>query len=290
MFEDVQPPPSSAENLARQWKPTIRYLFQVEVHVYAFSMAANILLSFFPFLIVMVSLCRYVLGWPAGENTIFLVLKDYFPDPLGSFIRRNLRVTVASQGPLQFISLLLLMYTANGIFEPLEVALNRAWGIVRNRNYFKNQIISLGLIFACGGFALTSVALTSLNQQLWDSIAGPESRWTALAAATALKLGVVPVSILLLFLVYWLLPNGRVPWRPILPVAVVVGLLLEAMKYINLLTWPWLRAKLQQEYGPFVYSVTIILWGFLASMIVLAGVEWAARSRKTDSELQLPPG
>jgi hypothetical protein len=32
--------------------PTFRYWMQTEVHVYAFSVAANVLLSFFPFLIV----------------------------------------------------------------------------------------------------------------------------------------------------------------------------------------------------------------------------------------------
>ncbi len=55
------------------------------------------------------------------------------------------------------------------------------------------------------------------------------------------------------------------------------GFLLEVLKYINLLTWPYLRMKLALEYGPFVYSITIILWGFLAAMVVLAGAEWAAR-------------
>jgi uncharacterized BrkB/YihY/UPF0761 family membrane protein len=53
---------------------------------------------------------------------------------------------------------------------------------------------------------------------------------------------------------------------------------LEALKYFNLLTWPLLEAKLSREYGPFVYSVSIILWSFLAAMVVLAGAEWSARS------------
>jgi uncharacterized BrkB/YihY/UPF0761 family membrane protein len=71
-----------------------------------------------------------------------------------------------------------------------------------------------------------------------------------------------------------------VPVRPIIPVAVVVGIALEMLKYLNVLTWPWLRAKLEAEYGPFVYSVTIVLWGFLAALVVLAGAEWAARRRE----------
>jgi membrane protein len=277
VLENAVRPPGAVERIATRYRPTVHYLMQVEVHVYAFSMAANVLLSFFPFLIVMVSLCRYVLEWKAAEEMIFLALQDYFPDQLGDFLRRNLRVTVASRGPFQFISVVLLLYTANGIFEPVEVALNRAWGIPKNRSYFKNQLISLGLIFICGGLALVSAVLAAINQELWSRLGflGPE--WSRAIALTAFKTAMVPALILLLILVYWVLPNGRVPVRPIVPVAIVVGLLLEVLKYAIVLIWPWLRRKLEMEYGPFVYSVTIILWGFLASMIVLAGAEWAAR-------------
>ena len=290
MFEDVQAPPGAAEKLATRWRPTARYLFQVEVHVYAFSMAANVLLSFFPFLIVMVSLCHYVFGWHAAEQAIYAALRDYFPDPLGSFIRRNLRVTVTSHGPFQALSLLLLLYTANGIFEPLEVALNRAWGIAVNRSYLKNQLMSLGLIFLCGGFALASILLAGYDKQLSSLLAGVSWRWAAPAARTALRLVVFAVFILLLFLFYWILPHGRVPWRPIVPVAIVIALLLAGLKYVNWLTWPWLRAKLHAEYGPFAYSATILLWSFVASMVVLAGAEWSARSRTPGAQLQSPAG
>jgi membrane protein len=57
----------------------------------------------------------------------------------------------------------------------------------------------------------------------------------------------------------------------------VVGLLLEGLKYINVLTWPWLRAKLLRETPPFVQSISIILWSFCAAMLILAGAEWSAR-------------
>ncbi|MEK7752253.1 MAG: YhjD/YihY/BrkB family envelope integrity protein, partial [Acidobacteriota bacterium] len=114
------------------------------------------------------------------------------------------------------------------------------------------------------------------------------------------KMAAVPVSMAILFLVYWLLPNARVPALKIAPAAIIVGLILEVLKYVNLLTWPWLRVKLQREYGPFVYSVSIVLWSFLAAMVVLAGAEWSARSarrdpdgtptRRLEARLQSPPG
>jgi hypothetical protein len=51
------------------------------------------------------------------------------------------------------------------------------------------------------------------------------------------------------------------------------------LKYINLLTWPFLRVKLAQEYGPFVYSASIVLWSFFAALVVLGGAEFSARPR-----------
>ena len=63
----------------------------------------------------------------------------------------------------------------------------------------------------------------------------------------------------------------------IAPVAILVGLAIELLKYLNLLAWPFLKEKLQREYGPFYISVTIVIFSFIASMIVLAGAEWAAR-------------
>jgi membrane protein len=261
---------------------------QTEVHVYAFSVSAGMLLSFFPFLTLMLSLCRYVFKWKAAVNAIFFALDDYFPDAFGHFLSRNLQATVESRGPVQIISLVLLFFTASGIFEPLEVALNRIWNCPRNRSYFKNQLVSLGLIFACGALMLFSITLTAMNNQF---LAGAASKPAgAMARALELiffKLAAVPMSMLLLFLVYWLLPNCKLRASQIVPSAILVGLLLELLKYVNLLTWPYLRNKLALEYGPFVYSITIILWGFVTALVVLAGAEWTARRSRNRAPLDV---
>ena len=267
--------------IGRALAPTFRYWMQTEVHVFAFSVSAGLLLSFFPFLIVMLSICRYVLKWKAGVSAIYFALNDYFPDPFGQFIRRNFEVTVASRGPVQVISLVLLFFTASGIFEPLEVALNRVWNCPSNRNYFKNQLISLGLVFACGALMLGSTTLTALDNEF---LAGLHIRPNAPAANMVnqmlFKAAAIPMSMLVLFLIYWLLPNCKIQATRMIPAAVVVGLLLELLKYINLWTWPFLRNKLQAEYGPFYYTVTIILWGFVAALVVLGGAEWTARASR----------
>ncbi len=269
------PAPSRWTALARFFKPTFSYWMETEVHVYAFSIAANVLLSFFPFLIVVWYVCRQVLGWHGAVNAIDFALDTYLPGELTNFMHRNLLDTVARRGSVQAISILLLLFTANGIFEPLEVALNRAWGIKTNRSFLKNQIISLGLIFACGSLALASTVLSGVNIKVFHD--DPSAQ---LMSTVVMKAAALPVSILMLFLIYWLLPNAKIGWRSALPSAAFAGMALEALKYLNILTWPLWRLKLEPEYGPFFRSVTIILWSFLGSMVVLAGAEWAARRHR----------
>ena len=256
---------------------TARYLAQTEVHVFALSVAASVLLSFYPFLIVLVSLCKYAFRWPAAVNAIYFALNDYLPGEVGQFIQRNLAVSVSSRGKSQFISLALLLFTANGVFEPLEVALNRVWGVPHNRSYLKNQLLSLGLILVCGGLVLGSFLLTAVNQELLKSVFGL-SNVPGWLASTIFKVAALPITILALFLTYWILPNRRVPVRPLLLVSITVGILLELLKYVNILLWPFLKQKLQTEYGPFHISVSIVLLSFVLAMIVLAGAEWSARN------------
>jgi len=139
--------------------PTVRYWTETEVHALAFSVAANVLLGFFPFLIVSVSISQIFFSRQTTIAAIDFALRDYFPDALGSFLSNNLPARPVTD----WVAILLLLFSSNGIFEPLEVALNKIWGIRKNRGYLHNQVVSLGLIFACGTLALLSLGITELR-------------------------------------------------------------------------------------------------------------------------------
>ena len=252
--------------------PTFRYWIQTEVHVYAFSVAANVLLSFYPFLIVLMSLSRLMFSEQTTIGAIQLALRDYFPDSFTNFLyTKGQHENLPPHRSTEIISVIVLLFTANGIFEPLEVALNRVWGIHKNRSFFRNQLVSLGLIFACGVLAMMSMVLTGLHN--------------GAAPALFFKVAATPMAVLVLFLIYYFLPNGRPPIHRVVAAAVAVGVLLEVLKYVNKLVWPWFQKKLETEYRVFQYSVALIFLGFLASMLVLAGAEWAARGHRLDKEM-----
>ena len=267
---DLRPAP--ADGLLRS---TAQYLLRTEVHTFAFSVAANAILSFFPFLLLLMTLIRYVFHSQVMYGVVESLLRDYIPTGQ-EFVIRNLNALVGAHHRAQIFSLAMLLITSTGIFLPLEVALNRVWGFRNNRSYFKNQLISLGLVFACGSLALLSVGLTAENVPLVKRLLHGYGGWyVTLADFVTMKVFSILASIAVFFLVYWLLPNGKVPARAVLPAAVIMGLLSEALKYAYIYALP--RLNFAEVYGPFAISVSLMFWAFLSGMLLLTGAHLSAQ-------------
>lgn len=81
-------------------------------------------------------------------------------------------------------------------------------------------------------------------------------------------------SILLFFLIYWALPNRKVPARAVLPTAIVIGVLWEGAKYVYVLALP--KLDFAAVYGPFYVSVGLMIWAFLSGLLLLAGAHFSA--------------
>lgn len=258
-------------------RPSLSFLIQTEVHVYAFAVAVNVLLTFFPFLVAIILLCRYVLHWNPAVRVILHMVDSYFPPGFGVDMHSAL-LAAAARRKFSWISVFLLLFTANGIFVPLEVAFNHIWQVKQNRSFLRNQVISLGLIFACGALFLLCASLATINVQFLTELGADSGSWLGnMLQTAAMKIAALPVSILIIFVVYWGLPNARIRVRRLVPASIAVGILLEVCAYLNIVTWPWLHAKLSAEVPPFVQSISIILWSFMGTMILLAGAEWSAR-------------
>ena len=255
-------------------RSTLQYLMRTDVHTFAFSVAANAILSFFPFLLLLLTLIRKVIRSQVMYSVVENLLRDYLPTGQ-EFVIRNLNALVASHHRAQIFSLVMLLISSTGIFMPLEVALNRVWGFPNNRSYIGNQLIALGLAFACGSLALLSVGLTAGNVAVLKSALHGYGAWyVRLVGFVTMKVFSIAASIAIFFLIYWLLPNGKVPAKAVLPSAVIMGLLSEALKYAYILALPFLNFG--EVYGPFAISVSLMFWAFLSGMLLLTGAHLSA--------------
>jgi membrane protein len=266
---------SSLEAMRQRALPTLKYLTQTEVHTFAFSVAANAILSFFPFMVLLMTISRRVLHSRAMYEVIQQLLRTYLPAGQ-EFIVRNLHILVSDRHGVQVMSLAILLFTSTGVFEPLEVALNHVWGIKKNRSYLGNQVVSFGLAFACGTLALASIALTAGNQVFIGHILG-ENFVSRILDWFIMKVFAIGASISIFFLIYWLLPNGKVKARWVLPAAVVAGILQEIAKYAYLHAVPVLNFA--DVYGPFSISVTLMFWAFISGLLLLGGAYLSAASK-----------
>jgi len=284
---DVSEPAAAAESLetvrpvvagsglGAQIVALVRYMMRTEVHTYAFSVAANAILSLFPFIVLLLTLCRRVFHSRSMESVMGDMMHSFLPTGQ-DFVMRNMQMLSHPRKGTQVFSLVMLLITSTGVFLPLEVALNQVWGVKKNRSYLNNQAVSTGLAFAVGALALASVAFTSAQQTVlaWVFFGHTDNVVFRLAGYGFLKFCAVVTSILLFFLIYWVLPNRKIPARAVVPTAIAVGLLWELAKHLYIRALPWL--DFQAVYGPFYISVGLMMWAFLSGLLVLAGAHFSA--------------
>src|SRR5580704_6161676 len=262
---------------------TLRYLMQTEVHTYAFSVAANAILSFFPFIVLLLTVVHRVFHSAAMYDVVLQLLRDYLPSNK-DFVIRNLQFLASVRGRGQILSFVMLLITSTGIFLPLEVALNRIWGFKKNRSYLMNLLVSLGLGLACGCLAMLSIALTAQNLKILGLVIGDQNFVFAGLGFIVMKASAILATIGIYFLIYWVLPHGKVPALAVLPAAIITGLVSEAAKYIYILALPWLN--FQEVYGPFAVSVTLMFWSFWSGMLLLGGAYLSAAEYSARVEAQ----
>lgn len=260
---------------AGQMKALMHYLMQTDVHTYAFSVAANVILSLFPFIVMLMTISRNVFHSSAMASVVGEMMKTFLPSDQ-NYIIRNMSVLANPHKGVQFFSVFMLLFSSTGVFLPLEVALNNVWHVQKNRSYLNNQIVSLGLAFAVGALALASVAFSTGQQTVLNYVFfGHTENWFyQVITASFLKVLAVIAGILLFFLIYWILPNRKVPPMAVLPTAVVVGLLWEIAKQLYIHVLPWLDFR--NVYGPFAISVGLMMWAFISGLLLLAGAHFSA--------------
>ncbi len=170
----------------------------------------------------------------------------------------------------------MLLISSTGVFLPLEVALNRVWGVTRNRSYVMNQLVSLGLAASIGTWPCSASPSPRRSKQFCKSVFFGHINNVVFVFVShwLLQISAAIASILLFFLIYWILPNRKLPVRAVLPTAIVVGLSWELAKMLYIAALPWM--DLHSVYGPFSVSVSLMLWAFVTGLLLLAGAHYSA--------------
>lgn len=258
-----------------QLKALLRYLAQTEVHTYAFSVAANVILSLFPFIVLLLTLSDRVFHSATMRNVVGQLMHSFLPTGQ-DFVMRNMALLAHPRKGAQVFSIVMLLISSTGVFLPLEVALNKVWLAPKNRSYLRNQAVSLCLALTVGVLAMISVAISAGQQAVLGFLFFGHTNNVVYEVISRFLLNALAgaSSMAMFFLIYWVLPNRKIPVTAVLPAAIVTGLLWEGAKHLYIAALPWL--DFQRVYGPFYISVGLMMWAFLSGLILLAGAHFSA--------------
>jgi YihY family inner membrane protein len=253
----------------------VSYLLDSEVHTFAFSVAANAILSFIPFTVLLYTLSLSVFHSSMMVSVVNDMVNYFLPSVASKdWVANNLELAAAHQG-VQLFSLIMILIACTGIFLPLEVALNQAWGVAKSRNYLANQVVAIGLAILMVALGMSSILLNAGMRDVLtvvffhhtDNIVFNGISFLLLAATTGVA------SILFFFSIYWLLPNRKVPWRSVMRTSVYTGVIWLAARTIFVAVLPHLDLK--ALYGPFYVSVGLLFWAYVSGLILFAGAQFS---------------
>jgi YihY family inner membrane protein len=255
----------------------IAYLLDSEVHTFAFSVAANAILSFIPFIVLLYTLEDTVFHHSEMMRGVINDMVFYFMPADQEFFADNLAkvASMSSRHGVEAFSLIMILVACTGIFLPLEVALNQAWGVTKSRNYLHNQVIAFGLAILMVVLGMASIALNAGAREVLTVVFfGHTDNMIFHGISFLLLTATTGVAVILFFFsIYWLLPNRKVPPRHVFRTSVVTGVIWLIAKYAFEAVLSHMHLK--DLYGAFHVSVGLLFWAYISGLILFAGAQFS---------------
>ena len=222
------------------------------------AIAFNFLLCLFPLLLVLVASAQALPGRRAS-NAVLLVMHELIPFEREALAQSVQGLRRLAPGLTAF-SLLMIVWGSSGIFMPVEMALARAWGSVP-RARAKSRGLAFAATLGGGLLAFLSVTVTVLARSysdVWPTLAEYGARASALL-----------LTYVLFFLIYLLIPSPSVGPGVALRSALWAGTAWEAAKYVFVINLA--RANLRVYYGPLAFAVSLVMWAYVSSLVLVFG-------------------
>jgi len=273
-FDDSQPGRMSKwYRWRKNGAAVLDYLLDAEVHTYAFSVAANAIISFIPFIVLLYTISRAFFHSDAMVEVVGKMVHYFLPSNQ-DWVAASLEAASARHG-VQVFSIVMILISCTGIFLPLEVALNQTYGVIKHRNYLMNQLVAFGLAIIMVVLAMLSIVLSAGERQVLGFIFFHHTDNIVFEAISFMWMFLLTgVASILFFSIYWLLPNRKISPFHVMRTASITGVIWLAAKYLYVAVLPLLNLK--AIYGPFYVSVGLLFWAYISGLILFAGAQLSA--------------
>lgn len=258
------------------WRGVVEVAFNSDDLTHAAAIAYYALLSFFPFVLLLLSVIGFVTGAADAYSPILEFIRAYFPNYVESAdtqleYLRNARFTFGVGG------LLALVWASNGVFGAISTAVNHAWAVEQPRSFWGHRRFSFLMMLAAGivlvaGLGLISFAKASTT--IWFGQMAGRHPWIVPLSEWGGRTGGFLFFVVVVGLIFYFVPNTKVRLRDVWPGAVLTALAWRgALELFSIYVRNPARFSV---HGSIATVVVFLVWVYISSVILLYGVEYTA--------------
>lgn len=255
----------------------------------AASISYFALFSLFPLLMFLLSLLG--LFWPDSDLQRTLIESVIAMIPVSHRQGDNLVISAIRQineasGTVSLIGLAAMAWSASALFGSIRSAVNAAYRVTPTHSAVRLKLIDLCMVPAMMVLFFFSVVLTTMVEfaekltARWMLVG--RSPWlqpllgqTGLLWRTLLYSIPTVLTLCGFVLIYRLIPNTRMAWRPVWRGAILASLLFEACKFAFVFYLDRF-ARYDVVFGSLGTVAAFLVWIYLSSMILLFGAEFVS--------------
>jgi membrane protein len=244
---------------------------------YAASIAYYALLSLFPFFLLALAMLARVTADVDDRAAVLEFVLQYFPAQF-EFITKQLDAFRGTALGLGVAGTVALVWGALGVFGAISTAVNYAWGVEKQRSFWKHKLFSFVMMLVAGLILLIALLLVSASQMVSASwFAEVLSRFPGLLVLRGFTVrhATTLLFIIVVGFIYYFVPNAKVRFRDVWIGAVVTGLLWKGV--LEGFSW-YMRdmSRFTRVNGSIAAVVVFLVWVYIQAVILLYGVEFTA--------------
>jgi membrane protein len=244
---------------------------------YAASIAYYALLSLFPFFLLAFALLGRVTADAAQRAAVFSFVLEYFPKQF-DFISRQLDAFRTNGMTFGVAGTVALVWGAVGFFGAISTAVNYAWGVEKQRSFWKHKLFSFLMLGVAGMILLAALLLVSATHMVgatWFAAVLAQFPALLVLRSLAVRNATTFLFILVVGLVYYFVPNAKVRFRDVWIGAIVTGLLWKGA--LEGFSW-YVRdmSRFTRVNGSIAVVIVFLAWVYTQAVILLYGVEFTA--------------
>lgn len=257
-----------------------------EDHVGAFAAqsAYFILLSFIPFVLLLVTMVRYT---PLTQEIVTEALTRAVPAEFRSFVEGIVGEVFGKSAAFVPVSAVIALWSAGKGINALTNGLNCIYRVEETRSYLINRLRSMVYTFVFVVAVVGTLVLLVFGNQIQAGIA---DRVPAIAGLTSVIVGLrtfiaLAMLCLIFLMIYRFVPNRKASLKSQLPGAMVSSVAWSLFSLIFSIYIDFVPGTANM-YGSLTTLVLIMLWLYFCMWILLIGAEINAGFEDRITELE----